>query len=160
MTGAAVLRARRTRAGLAQSQGARGWARSQSSSVLPRVPRPPPPLRPPPLPPRVLAIPGATISAPGEVWGTSGIYGAPASQAGFGGFAGPQGHAGGAGLVVQRRVSGRCISEDVPPLRGEYGKQGPDLRPRGPRGPAPILSLLLPQPPLLSVLDANLCCKI
>lgn len=35
MTSAAVLRAGRTPAGLAQSQGARGWARSQSRSVPP-----------------------------------------------------------------------------------------------------------------------------
>lgn len=131
MTGAAVLRARRTRAGLAQSQGARGWARRQR--------------RPLPPPRRAARSGGPRGPRPGE-GATSGLAGAPASPAGSGGFAGGQGHAGGAGLGPRGVPEDGRSGEDT-------GRQGPDLHP-------PILSPLLPPPRLSSVLDANLCCKI
>lgn len=81
MTGAAVLRAGCTRAGLAQRQGARGWARSPSSSVRPRIPLAAP--APAPAPPGVLAIPGATTKAPGKGGDLWKLWGAGVNSRGW-----------------------------------------------------------------------------
>lgn len=145
MTGAAVLRAGRTRAGLARSQGARGWARSQSRSVPPvPPPRASPAAAAAAVPPRQGSSPppggcGQGAGGRGDLWT---LRGARVTSR-VGGVACHQGHAG-------------CTSEDAPRLRGERGQAG--ARPTPSRGPSPApLSLrsYLTQPPLWSVLDAN-----
>lgn len=148
MTGAAVLRAGRTRAGLAQSQGARGWAHRQRSSVPLRVRQPPLP-RPVPSRSGVLATPrrlrpGRPLAFTGRLRHQPGLEGSPAvkgtQEALAWGSAGSR-------VGASRRMSRR--------LGEETDRQRPDLHPRNTLGPAPILSSLLPQPPLWSVPNAN-----
>lgn len=156
MTCAAVPRAGRTPASLAQSQGARGSAHSQSRSVQPRrraarawpggrahhpaaAPAQPSPAGGP-------REPRGCGQGPGE--GAPQIYGAPASPAGSGEFSCRQGHAGGASLM-RCRAPGPAHLLGCPAASGRtLGRQGPGLHLCGPLGPAPILSPLLPQPPL------------
>lgn len=127
MTGAAVLRAGRTRAGLARSQGARGWARSQSRSVPPprarvRQPQPPRPAPPGSSPPQGLR-PGR-----GGRGGPLDLTGGPCHQPGLEGSPAIKGT-----LEAPAWRSAGCTSEDAPWLRGGPGRAG--ARPTPSRGP-------------------------
>lgn len=166
MTSAAVLRAGRTPAGLAQSQGARGWERSQSRSVPPRDPGPAGARTrcrcrsrtAPAGGPRDPRGRGQGARGGGDLWN---LWGARVTSRGrrvrLPSRARRRRQPGAARLLGSVRPGGGGCPAALGRIRDG---QGPGLHPGGPLGPTPILSPLLPQPPLLSVLDANLCCKI
>lgn len=164
MTCAAVPRAGRTPAGLAQSQGARGSARSHSGSVQRSRRSVLTGLAggrtvPPPLPPRPAGGPwdsrGCSQGSKGrgKPWNLKGSR-VPSWRVFLPSRASRKRRPGATQGLGSAHLRG-CPASSGSIL----DRQGPGLHPRGPLGPTPILSPLLPLPPL-SVLDANLCCKI